>query len=458
MKGRISTENEMQTMRRTGFRQMTRAEKVSRVALQVSSGQKVTVQDLVDCETLLNLHHPGTVSPDKARKRIYERNSRLMKPQGTYLNYWDNLGVKCKKHCQILLPQKVIDTQERSYSEKLRNEPKIKVILKAMVNNMGKSSLFPVIADSTENSKSCLRSKSLLNQSARQNKNPGKGAAYTESATVVDEEASLNLDRSDIGIRDQFKQSAKFDTKTSLIKPRDIQMKSVRSNQNSKVVFADFGNDSIEASFRRKDSIEESVRGKFRSEEPLRGSTEKSENGGFNLPLLKSMMIGKLEPLNEINFRTSHYLKYVNHNSPLMRERFKQVLSSRKGVSFDDSSKDKVKSLDKKVLGPVIEPNLLIPQKSKYKKPEIDLNEGEFEETSININTDIMKVEGKVNDYDHFYYASHCLYPSNLPALPDPNQGQIFSLRSTHADKFWPTKKSRDTWYSNQQYQSVSLT
>ena len=441
-----TSESFRQTMRRTGFRQLMHTEKVARVALQVSAGQKVTIQDLVDCETLLNIHQPGTVSQEKARKRIYERNHRLKNPQGTYLNKWDNLGIKSKKYCKILLPQKIINSQERSYSEKLNNEPKFKVIIKAMVDNTGKSSIFLMTADSAENSKTSLRFKPLQ-------KNP-KSQKNTKhilntSSTLHDHEASIHLDRSIIALHDNTG-SHQSHIKGSMINHIGMHDRSSAYHIGMSDTILDV--QASDTMLGLNGNRMERERGRCRSVEvgTGRGVGGKAGKEGFNLPLLKSMLIGKLEPLNEINFKTSEYLKYVNENSPLMRKRFQQVLNTRKGAKSTDTSKERSLTLDRRPHGPVLKPKLLIPQRSKYRRPQRNLSLGEFEENTVILNDDIKKVESKVNEYEYFYGNSQCLYPILVPLKEKPDESQWYdprmitfrkkSQKSNNSQGFWETE------------------
>lgn len=415
-------------MRKTGFQKLLLDEKTARLALQISSRQKVSIQDLVLCSSLLNRNDPGTVNAEKAKRKIYERNSRLLKPQGSYLNSWDNHGLKSKKHCEIMLPQKVINKQERSYSEMVKNSPRVKVVLKPMIDESGKTSLYPIVTDLQASNKA-VRSSSCNHESRPSTERREFSVGNDKRLRCGNDAERYSIQIENVDAKDIRTEESKV---TRNCVPVSAQTRRAESQNKTErnTVFApglEISNDSsiLDGSIHHEDSIIEkkTLQARrqrsvgFQALKPKETTTGQEEK--LNLPVLRNIMIGKLEPLDVLNLRTSQYLKYLNDNSKLMHRRFKEVLEEKRGVNKSFQGITKEPLTDRRITSNRLVPNLLKPDMPKYLKPQPNPEEGEFEERLIAMESDMVKVEQDAKYFQDFYGTSRCVYPKKEPKPTD---------------------------------------
>ena len=424
----------------------------TRVSLQVVSGQPILPNDLSKLKGVLfeEEDNKNQTNQSSLLHNIYKRNARLIRPKvGVgYVNEWNNLGNLSKKYCQLLMPEKVMRNMENSCIEKAlrfsaRSEGAtgdIQNVLQRMktksVDNgrsLNRSTRWETVEKVRGIEEPKFLKKDSENDSLGHEKESGEVMMNLDGSIDLpmrDERRRVILSKSeetedlyerilDEGKIDNFRSmSVNSEEKKDIQKDFKINKnQTLRHGRNSilkpKQTSNGLSNNSLttsgiqETKNRKKISIMENTRSASIQREKQGGITPIKDDS-FHIELieqlgstyLKNFMIGQIDPLNEVNFETSEYLKYLRDNSSLIKSHFSKLLQTRKGRKGElDKSIIKGKSLDfkdKRNAKGALLPKVILFKKSLYEQPKKDHNEGEFKENQSRMNKDMCDVEEKV--------------------------------------------------------------
>ena len=420
----------------------------TRVSLQASAGQPILQNDAVVCrQTLFQRNDQKLLNPEKVVLRVYQRNPRLVKPIVSYQNEWNNIGEMSKKYCSLLLPEKVIHRQELSYIEKmgkaastrpgneqrtlspatLRTTPtttqKVLVNLSqttpVKITKVQPAGLRYVVDESGLNSRNPFLANSRV---------AGPDAAGNSSivirydASVGDKTASPMAKESPVAESselspDHFSQSHMNSLLPNEVLPqRSFRITQARdpTNRPSSRKRADrsFSDRSLSPAklkttktHHQQSTTEDSlaIHGRTRTLSLDARSASLEKEVVLDAAFIRNFTIGRIDPLNEVNFKTSHFLKYIQQNSTLMKTHFASILERKKGRLGSTITGHPSTSVDRKsvdgALQTSLKPKLQTQANHKYRKPLRNPSEGEYLETAADISKDFDRVEQQVQYY-----------------------------------------------------------
>ncbi len=421
----------------------------TRVSLQATAGQPILPNDAVVCRsTLFQRNDNMLLNPEKVVLKVYQRNPRLVKPKVSYQNEWNNVGEMSKKHCSLLLPEKVIHRQEVSYIEKVDRARSISV-------GRDPRTMSPATIRSQDNTSQKIKVnlsqtspvkimgmkpvgfKSPQDESVAYSRNPFHSNSPFAKLNITEDDSSIAIrnveaagvsnnsprtkqnqvaDSSDLS-PDHFSQSHM----NSLLRNEILPQRSFRINQvaqipnrSSKIKqdegsFSDGSLSPAKAKTTKRQyqksitdgSIAPHLKNRTYSRE-IQSITQEKEIV-LDATLIRNFTIGRIDPLNEVNFKTSHFLKYIHQNSTIMKAHFANILERKKGrlgstmTGFANTSVDR-NSVDS-TTQPLFKPKIQTQPIQRYKKPTRNPTEGEYLETQADITKDFNRVEEQIRYY-----------------------------------------------------------
>ena len=409
-------------------------------------------------------------APEDTSKLIVAQKTALRKPNNSlHDNSWNQLGQLSGKYCDQLMPSNVIKIEEKAYTQLLNFKPKSRVVNRGVIDESGKWSVYRDTVLLKSRSKSLeIDSSSKFHRTDGHESGSTLENSFTkysgfQKITLTSDEVVLGIEGEISTVahvvgqtnnpEPSFPTMGRLGTMSSqsshLTKKAEIKPALLRENKHE--------SPRIPKTVRIQDRVSKIDTAPPNSSKLSRGlpklllpiSTRKSEpevsgssgvlnqlhehlnnsnimtrsssldwsqvkqnrkelSTSFDMAALKTLTIGKLEPINSVQLTMSHFFKHVQKGSPFMRDRFREILACKRGRSPAVGRSTDVSATETQKEKTLLRARVLHPPTPKHTKVDHrPLSDEIFDEGRLgeaeNVRLQMREVENKVADEVEMY-------------------------------------------------------